>query len=89
MCQVSWNKIGTVGFFFLFCSKFLYGNDRETKCLNGGIPKKSLKNVRVAGKNLGTVAYPETHKVLFYALIFTFAGKIVTLLHGHPCRMLT
>ena len=36
MFQVTWNlKIGTVGrIFFLYCSKFLHGNNRETVCQN-------------------------------------------------------
>ena len=41
-----------VGRFFLFCSKFLYGDDRETICPNeeiSGSPLKSLKKLVVGG----------------------------------------
>ena len=48
MCVSSlntWNfKLETVGRnFFLFCSKFLHGNNRETVCQNGKISWNPLK----------------------------------------------
>ena len=51
--QITWNfKIGTVGRSFLFCSNFLYGDDRETICANGEIPGNPLKSLK---KLLGRV----------------------------------
>ena len=35
-----------VGRFFLFCSKFLYGDDRETICPNREIPGSPLKSLK-------------------------------------------
>ena len=50
------NRDGTVGrIFFLFCSKFLHGNNRETVCQDGKIPGNPLKQVRVSSEKLGTV----------------------------------
>ena len=42
--QVTWNfKIGAVGRIYLFCSKFLFGDDKEIICLCRKIPQNPLK----------------------------------------------
>ena len=49
------NETVIVGF-FLFCSKFIHGNNRETVCMNGEIsrnPLKTKRKVRVSGEKLG------------------------------------
>ena len=45
-----------VGRFFLFCSKFLYGDDRETICPNGEIPGNPLKSLKKVGGGSGVKA---------------------------------
>ena len=41
-------------FFLLFCSKFLYGDDRETICPNGEIPGCPLKSLKeLVGGDVG------------------------------------
>ena len=39
--------------FFLFCSKFLYGDDRETICPNGEILRNPLKSLKKVGGGVG------------------------------------
>ena len=43
-----------VGRFFLFCSKFSYGVDRETICPNGEVPGSPLKSLKkLVGERVG------------------------------------
>ena len=42
-----------VGRLFLFCSKFLYEDDRETICPNGEIPGNPLKSLKKVGGGWG------------------------------------
>ena len=51
--QVTWNfKIGMVGSIFLFCSKFLYGDDRETIRTNRDIPWNPVKSLKRLGSGV-------------------------------------
>ena len=44
-------------FFLLFCSKFLYRDDRETICPNGEIPGNPLKSLKKSGWGSGVKAW--------------------------------